>query len=74
MNFKSSEELRSELGLNQSQFSQMLGLSRRTYNARLMQEQDWKLHDLIKLCAISDGRILVQSGQSSYIVSIAKID
>lgn len=71
---KSPEELRTSQGLNQSQFSQTLNISRRCYNARLMQEQDWKLTELIKLCELGDGKVLVSKGSCSYVVSIKMID
>lgn len=69
---RTSEEVRKSIGANQTEFSQKIGLSRRTYNARLMQEQDWKLQELIKLTEIEQNKVKIQSGSDYYIVSIEK--
>lgn len=72
MEIKSSEQIRIALGVTQKEFAQMLGLARRTYNARIAQEQDWKLQDLINLTSLNDGCAMIKSGQDYYVVNIKK--
>lgn len=72
MEVKTSEEIRDTLDVTQHEFARMIGLARRTYIARIVQEQDWKFKDLVYLTSLNDGKVKIKNGNEFYIVSIKK--
>ena len=67
------EELQKQLNLNQLEFAQKLGISKRSYIYKLEGTQDWKLTELINLCKLTDEEIELKFGGDNYSVNIKKI-
>ena len=58
--YKTMEEIRKAAGMNQTDFANALGISRRTYAFRLTGEQPWLLHEIMKAADLNDGEVAIE--------------
>lgn len=58
--------------LTQAQFAKAIGMSLRTYLTRLG-KPDWHIGELIGLCRMNDGKVLIEVEGKEYLVSIEEI-
>lgn len=66
------ENIRKQLNLNQTELAQELGISRRSYNNRI-EDNDWKITELIKLYNMCNQEIEIKCGANTYSIKINKI-
>lgn len=69
---KDVDTIRKQLNLNQLELAQELGISRRSYNNRI-ENNDWKITELIKLYNLSKDEIEIKCGANTYSIKINKI-
>jgi len=59
--------------LTQKQFANVIGLPLRTYQTRL-EKPDWKIKELIGLCKLNDGEVVIEIEGKDYLVQIEEIE
>jgi transcriptional regulator with XRE-family HTH domain len=59
--YKTMEEIRKAAGMNQTDFANALGISRRTYAFRLIGDQPWLLHEVVKAAELNEGEVAIET-------------
>lgn len=69
--YKTVEEIRKTTGMNQTAFSESIGVnSRRTYANRIGNVQPWILNEIIKVTEFNEGQVRVTADGVDYLVDI----
>lgn len=67
------ESIRKKLNLTQQEFSQSIGMSRRSYTYRLAGDGCWTIKELIRIHDLCKEDIQVKYGIDNYSITIKKI-
>lgn len=59
--------------MTQKQFAAKIGLPLRTYQTRL-EKPDWKIKELIGLCKLNEGEVVIEIEGKDYLVQIEEIE
>lgn len=58
--YKTIEEIRKDSGMNQTDFAQLLGVTRRTYAFRLTGEQPWLFREIMTAAKLNGGEVAIE--------------
>lgn len=71
--YKTTEQIRKEVGYNQTDFANSVGMSYRTYQERLSNTQpNWKISELIGIADYNDGKLQIEFEGETYNITIIK--
>lgn len=69
------DDLRNHIGMNQQQFSEAIGCSRRTYNDRLNgKAPKWNADEIVKASQLNGGKIRLRSSGKFYNLDVKETE
>lgn len=72
--YKTIEDIRKSMNINQTQFAEKIGTTFRTYQGRLNGSQPkWLLDEVITAALFNEGQILISTAKGDYVIDISKV-
>lgn len=68
--FKTIEEIRADTGMNQKDFSSVIGAGYRSYQGRLYGESSWLLEEVVKAAELNKGYITLRCLGKMYDITV----
>ena len=67
------EEIRQQLNLTQSEFAQLIGITRMSYLNKISGDSSFKVGELIKISELCNEDVVVKNGADMYSFKITKL-